>query len=242
MHVPQFFVKSSDIILNTCRITGDDFRHLVAARRIRRGDNIQLRNETGSCLSGRVVEISDSFIEVTVLEELNCVHRPVEITLCMSLLKGKNFDRLIEKAVEIGVSRIIPVVSERTTPHPTDAQAKLKRWKRKALEAAKQCMTASVPEVERIHSFQEMIDASHAGIRMMAHPGSEVSMKDFLRQRRHVKAVLLVGPEGGFSQKEVDDAVHAGWACVNFGFSQLRAGTAAVVLCGIIIYEWGMSG
>jgi 16S rRNA (uracil1498-N3)-methyltransferase len=237
--VPQFFIKTADIIHNKCRIAGDDFRHLAAARRVRPGDIVQLRIETGSRLSGRVLEISDSFVEVALIGETDRKLPMIEITLCASLLKGKSFDSVVEKAVEIGVSRIIPVVTERTIPHPTDAQAKLARWRRKALQAAKQCMRESVPDIERIHSFKDAIDARRDGLRIIAHPGAETPIKDFLRRRDPGAPTLLVGPEGGFSTREVEEALKAGWTGVNFGFSQLRAGTAAVVLCGILVYEWG---
>jgi 16S rRNA (uracil1498-N3)-methyltransferase len=238
--VPQFFIKTTDIIQNRCRIAGDDFRHLTAARRVKPGDTVQLRIETGSRLSGRVLEISDSFVELAVIGEAEHAPPAVEITLCASLLKGKSFDSVVEKAVEIGVSRIVPVVTERTIPHPPDAQAKLVRWRRKALEAAKQSMRESVPDIERIHSFKEAIDARGGEVRIIAHPGAEASIKDFLRRHDPGAVTLLVGPEGGFSMSEVEEAVKAGWSSVNFGFSQLRAGTAAVVLCGILMYEWGM--
>ena len=237
--MPQFFIKTSDIIHDKCRITGDDFRHLAAARRVRPGDTVQLRVETGSRLSGRVLEISDSFVEVAVIGEAGRALPSIEITLCACLLKGKSFDSVIEKAVEIGVSRIVPVVTERTIPRPPDARARIARWRRKALEAAKQSMRESVPDIETIHSFKEAIEARRDGVRMIAHPGAETSIKDFLRQHNPGASILLVGPEGGFSTGEVEEAVQAGWSSVNFGFSQLRAGTAAVVLCGILMYEWG---
>ncbi len=237
--MPQFFIKTSDIIHNKCRIAGNDFRHLVAVRRVRPGDRVELRAETGARYSGQVLEISDSFVEIGVIGEAARSASPIGISLYACLLKGKGYDGVIEKAVEIGVSRIIPVVSERTVPHPDDPEAKLVRWKRKASEAAKQCMRESMPDVERIHSFKEAVEASCGEVRMIAHPGADDSIKDFLRSHKPGAAAILVGPEGGFSPKEVDEALRAGWTGVNFGFSQLRAGTASLVLCGIIMYEWG---
>jgi 16S rRNA (uracil1498-N3)-methyltransferase len=238
-NMPQFFIRSTDIIDNRCRIQGDDFRHLVTVRRVRCGDVIELRNEAGAHLAGTVMNIAESFIEVAVREVPTDARHRVDIDLYMSLLKGKNFDSVIEKAAEIGVSRIIPVVSERTIPHPSDADEKLRRWNRKALEAAKQCMRASVPEVERIHSFREAVDAARPEIRMIAHAGGGTHVRDVLKKSRSGRVSLMVGPEGGFDSKEIDLAKAGGWECVHIGFTQLRAATAAVVLCGIIIYELG---
>ena len=77
---------------------------------------------------------------------------PADITLCMCLLKGKNFDLVIEKAVEVGVSRIMPVLSERTIARPADAEARVRRWDRKAEEAAKQSLRGARPVIEEIRS------------------------------------------------------------------------------------------
>ncbi|OHD69813.1 MAG: hypothetical protein A2W19_09565 [Spirochaetes bacterium RBG_16_49_21] len=237
--MPQFFVTSSDIVNDLCRIEGEDFRHLALVRRVRRGDILHLRTETGERLRARVSRITDTGIEAEVVEKSRHAPIPVEITLYMSLLKGKSFDAVIEKAVEVGVSRIVPVASERSVPRLADEQEKSKRWNRKALEAAKQSMRDSVPEVEHIYSFKNAIAAGNSGTRIIAHPGAGASLKDTLRSGISGPVSLLVGPEGGFTPEEVYQAVSGGWASVNFGCSQLRAGTAAIVLCGIIVYEFG---
>lgn len=237
--MPQFFISSSDIRGNRCLIRGDDFRHLGAVRRARAGDLLRLRDEEGTLYDARVISVGSESIEA----EITAVHGgsapPVEIILCMSLLKGGTFDVALEKAVEVGVSRIIPVMTERTVARPADGAGRMRRWSRKALEAAKQSLRERVPTVEPIRSFGEVIEGFHDGPRIIAHPGAAGSMKEFLRAERAGRAVLLVGPEGGFTPGEVAAAEEAGWRSLNFGFSHMRAETAAPLLCGVIIYEWG---
>lgn len=240
--MPQFFVSSSGIANNRCRIQGDDFRHLAAVRRVRPGDTIRLRDENGASYAASVARITGDFIEVEIVDTNAGGHCPVDITLCMCLLKGGNFDLVVEKSVEIGVSRIIPVLSERTVPRPADENAKIRRWSRKAEEAAKQSLRERVPDVEHIRSFREVIDMNRDRVRIIAHPGAPVSLKEFLQRNRAGSASLLVGPEGGFTPGEMEAAAAAGWVAADFGFSQLRAETAAAVLCGIIVYEWGNDG
>ncbi len=237
--MPQFFITSSDIRGNRCVISGDDFRHLAAVRRAREGDSLLLRDEGGVLYEARIVSVRSDSLEA----EITAVHRgsapPMDITLCMALLKGGSFDVALEKAVEVGVSRIVPVVTERTIPRRADEAGRMRRWSRKAMEAAKQSLRERVPDVDPVISFGEVIESFRDGARIIAHPGAAGSMREFLRAERAVRAVLLVGPEGGFSPGEIRAAEEAGWRPLTFGFSHLRAETAAPLLCGIIIYEWG---
>ena len=237
--MPQFFITSSDIHGGLCRIRGEDYRHLVTVRRAKPGDLISLRDETGAALTARIREITDSFIELAIQNRRDAVSGHPEIILCASMLKGRNFDLVIEKAVEIGVSEIIPVVSERTIPHPADEAAKLARWNRKAGEAAKQSLRDRIPPVEKIHTFRGVVAGFTGGTRIIAHPGAAISMKDYLSGRSAGPAYLLIGPEGGFSGGEIELARDAGWTPLNFGYTHMRAETAALVLCGVIMYELG---
>lgn len=238
-NVPQFFVTSSEIENNRCRIRGDDFRHLAAVRRVRPGDTIRLRDEKGTSYTALIDRIAGDHIEVEITGARGSEHAAVDITLCMCLLKGGNFDLVVEKSVEIGVSRIIPVVSERTVPRPADESAKVRRWGRKAEEAAKQSLRELVPTVGRISTFGDVVGMNRDDVRIIAHPGASVSLKEFLHDNSVGAVTLLVGPEGGFTPGEMESAAAAGWVAVDFGFSQLRAETAAAVLCGIIVYERG---
>lgn len=238
--MPQFFITSSDIRGGRYRISGEDFRHLATVRRARPGDTVRLRDETGTALSARIETIADTFIEVAIQGMLEAAHREnPELILCACILKGKNFDLVIEKAVEIGVSRIVPVVSERTIPHPADEEAKLVRWNRKAGEAAKQSLRERIPAVEEIRRFRDAVTGFPDATRIIAHPGAGISLKDALAGRAAGPVCILIGPEGGFSGGEIDQARDAGWAPMNFGASHMRAETAALVLCGIIMYELG---
>jgi 16S rRNA (uracil1498-N3)-methyltransferase len=237
--MPQFFISSADISQNRCRIGGDDFRHLAMVRRAKPGDSIRLRNEKGASLTARIERVTGEFVEAVIIGESAALPGSAEITLCICLLKGKNFDTAIEKAVEVGVARVIPVVSERTVPRPSDEDARVRRWNRKAEEAAKQSLREAVPVVERVFNFRELISSRRDPALIIAHPGAAVPMKEYLHGRRPGAVSLLVGPEGGFSPAELGAAASEGWTAVNLGLSHLRAGTAAAVLCGIIVYEWG---
>jgi 16S rRNA (uracil1498-N3)-methyltransferase len=207
-------------------------------RRASPGDIIVLRSDDGFTARGRVATIADSYLEVEILERIEKAVQQVDIILCCSLLKGKYFDILVEQVVEIGVSRIIPFLSERTVPSLGDSQSRLARWNRKAREAAKQSLREKVPVVEPVCAVNELISRAWEGVKLLAHPGADRSLRQFLREHRGDPVIILVGPEGGFSAKELALAADAGWSAVNFGATLMRAATAAAVLSAIVLYEW----
>lgn len=239
--MPQFFIPSSMLRGNRCRIEGEDYRHLAKVRRIREGDLIRVRIEGGAASVARVVRVGEGSLEAEIVREEPAAAEPVRLVLCAALMKGKKFDLVVQKAAEIGVKRIIPVVTERVIPDLSEKEEKrLERWRRIAREAAKQSLRSDLPAVEGIARFAELAARDLPGMKILAHAGGDRgSLKERLRgAEKGTDLNLLVGPEGGFSPKEVGLAERHGWEALHFGFTQLRAETAAIVLPAVLIYEW----
>jgi len=238
--VPQFFIREGDLSGDTAFIRGDDCHHLVNVRRIRKGDMIKIRDAEGKGYIARISDINTTEIKLSVLEEYGPGPEPVEIYLYMCLIKGGNFDSMIQKAVEVGVERITPVVSERTVPDPVKkGNEKHVRWNRIALGAAKQCMRNTVPEIAFPLDFSEAITQTFTDIRIIAHPDAGTGLREYLSSRQKPDSVsILVGPEGGFSEREILSASEMGWMPVNCGATHLRAETAAVILPSLVLYHW----
>lgn len=238
--MPQFFVKSSQIVSGKFVIDGEDFHHLAGVRRVKPGDEISLRTEDGASLLARIEIVGESELSGRIIEIKDREVLPVNLHLCVGLLKGRKLDLIIQKAVELGIHSIIPVVTERAVPDLSGKESgRMNRWRRIALEASKQSGRCSMPVIEEISSFNEVITRfNHT--RIIAHPGGESgSLKDFLNRTEKSRDVsLLVGPEGGFSGREIQMATGHGWDAMHFGFTCLRAETAAIVLPAILIYEW----
>lgn len=238
--MPQFFIKSSDIREGRCVIGGDDFCHLTKVRRVRPGDRIEVRSDEGRLVTARIAVIGTDRLEAEILEERFAGAPSLEVALCLALLKGKNFDLAVQKATEVGVSRIIPVVTERAVAVPKkESSGKLERWRRIAAEAAKQCLRSDIPAIDDPRSFGDLMKVPPWDVRIIAHTGAE---RSFLH--RHVPegrpaVSILVGPEGGFSPREIEDAEAAGWEPLRFGETQLRAETAAIVIPALVINLWG---
>lgn len=236
--MPQFFVDT--ISDDTCTIEGDDFYHLVKVRRVKKGDVISLRDAAGALIDGIVGNIGETKIVVKILRAGVRCEDSVRLTLCVSLLKGKKFDLVLQKAVEVGVSRIVPVITERTVPVIEDVKdRKTSRWQKIASEASKQSMRAFPPVIEEPVSFHEAVTLFQDCICIIAHTDKNcMGLKEFLKNVDKGKEIaVLVGPEGGFSGKEVREASLKGWQACNFGFTAMRSETAAIVLPALIIYE-----
>ena len=176
--MPQFFINSQSIVNNKCSITGDDFYHLLQVRRVKINDSVFLRNDKGSLLTAKVLKIKDQEIELEILkEEIPQNHFP-KITLGLSLLKGKKFDLVLQKATELGVHKIIPLLTERSVSIPSDQikkDIKVARWKKIVSAASKQAMVTTVPGIEEIKSWEEVISNFTEKNRYFAHFGLKMA-------------------------------------------------------------------
>ena len=238
--MPQFFVKSADIRGSEIVLKGDDSHHLLHVRRVKPGDRVMLRCDDGRGFIAEIRDISADGITASLISGITAAEHLPDITLYMAMLKSGNFEFVIQKAVEIGVSRIVPVVTERTVPDPGRMSGKKnERWNRIASEATKQCLRGTPAVVEPPAAFADVIKDNQPGLKIICHPGAELRMKDCLSACAEKKtASLLIGPEGGFSDRELLLASGEGWSAVNLGVNHLRAETAAIVIPSILIYEW----
>ncbi len=239
--MPQFFIEDNDISGDTAFIRGENFHHLANVRRVRRGDVVMLRSGSGRAFEAKIVLVGDSSIECDILKSYDREQSSPSIKLCLALLKGGSFDTALQKAVEVGVTSVVPVISERTVPDiDKKIQAKIQRWEKIVLEASKQCLRDSIPDIYEPHKFNDILSVHCDGQeKILAHPGAQETFRDYSRNCTRPESVsVLVGPEGGFSDAELESARQNGWRILNFGRNHLRAETAAVVIPSVIVYEW----
>ncbi len=238
--MPQFFIKSSDVVDNIVTVDGENFNHLVRVRRVHEGSRINLRTDQGMGLEAEVIKVGESSLNASVYREYTAGGMELDLSVGIAVTKGGNFEFSIRKAVEVGVNRIIPLISERTIPDISKKiDTKMNRWGKIVAEASKQCMRSSVPVLDEPLSFMKLIDASFAGEKILAHPGAPRDMKEYMRScEKPDSAALLIGPEGGFSDREISAAGERDWQVLNFGATHMRAETASIVIPSVIIYEW----
>jgi 16S rRNA (uracil1498-N3)-methyltransferase len=173
----------------------------------------------------------------------------LELTLCVALLKGEKFDLVVQKATELGVARIMPVETARADvklsrgAREADSSKRIERWRRIALEAAKQSGRARVPAIEEPKSLTDVLaggtEAASRRLIFSERSGRRLveTFTEWSEKPSHV--VALVGPEGGWEDEEIEEARGAGWQVVTLGGRVMRAETAGVVVAALLQHLCG---
>ena len=244
--MPNYFIKNSQIKNDRIEIIGELSKHLRDSLRIKKGERIVCIDEEKNKYNVIITYVGKEMITGTIIEKSSHIKtHDVTINLVQAIPKGPKFDYIIQKSTELGVSAITPVISERCVvrPEKEQAQAKLLRWRRIALEAAQQSNRWDVPEVTNPVMFSEFLSSCKKGdLKILLWEGEkEQSIKGILKKAGEVKSIVIViGPEGGFSENEVKIAVEKGFTSVSLGESILRTETAPIVILSIILYELGL--
>ena len=216
-------------------LDGDEARHLVRVRRVGAGGVVELFDGQGFATLARVSAVDRGRVELVAEGDPLPDRAPAcKITLAAAVPKGDRFDWLVEKATELGVARLRPLRTERSVVDPR--QAKLDRLRRAVVEASKQCGRNRLMAIDPPSDWSELLTGTQADAwRLVAHPGGEA----FFEASEPVagRAVVAVGPEGGFTEAEVDAARRAGWGVVGLGPTVLRVETAAVAAC-VRVLDW----
>ena len=216
------------------RITGPELRHLRTLR-LGRGERLVVFDEHGDEHEVRLEHLGGRVAEAMILT----THRPMresrlDLTLAPALLKGTKMDLVIEKATELGVRRIAPILSR----HAIGQGARLERWRRIAVAAAKQSGRTDVPVVNGPVPLGELVRAAWGGLRLIAWEGErDVPLATLPPAAPAV--VVVVGPEGGFADDEIADARAHGFVTVTLAPRVLRAETAAITVAALCQHRWG---
>jgi len=197
----------------------DEARHLFKVLRARPGDVVEVVGAGGSLSLARI----DDRRVVTVVDRLDAGFEEVAVTLYQAVPKGGRMDLVVEKATEAGATRIVPLLTEHGEVNPREG--KVDRWRRVAGAAARQALRLGVPEVPEPMTFGEALrDAGEAGVLLHNAPGAD-DVEDVVG----ADVRLFVGPEGGWSDAELERAREAGLPVAGLGPYRLRSETAGVV-------------
>jgi 16S rRNA (uracil1498-N3)-methyltransferase len=222
-------------------------KHIRKVLRLKAGDEILVFDGSGKEFEGTIVEERRSSVMVKVQGIFSSKgDSSLEVTLAQSLLKGEKMDYLIQKATELGVKEIIPFFSSRSVPlwEKSRRPNRHHRWEKIAVEASKQCGRGVVPKIESLQDYPGMLRAASTDhLRLILWERDGIKLKEVLeRSGEKTKIFFVIGPEGGFSLDEVDEATRAGFVAVTLGKRILRAETASLCLLSILQYEWGDMG
>lgn len=237
----RFFADASAIDGDTARITGEDVAHINKVLRLKENDSIILCDGNKTDYYCTITELDKTCITLKVDSACpNDAESRVSITLYQGLPKSDKMDFIIQKCVELGVDRIVPVESARCVAKVKDDEKKRLRWQRIAEEAAKQCGRGIIPQVGSAISFSKAIEAEH-DLKIMPYECERQSnLSDALAGAKGDGTIAIyIGPEGGFKQSEADDALGAGVKTVTLGKRILRCETAGIATVSAVMYALG---
>lgn len=247
--MPRFFISSDQIKDNSVILKGEDRHHLLNVLRQGPGDEITVLNGKGEEYLVRITGVTSDQVKGEIVGRLERQSEPrVKITLVQSLPKADKFEWILQKNTELGVSRFQPVFTERSNVKLDQAaqSRKLERWNKIIREAAEQSGRQIIPVLEPIRRWSEML-AAYSGVGLVLIPWegeSGQSLKQVLERQPGIpeSVAVLIGPEGGFSLKEVEEAREMGAIPVTLGPRILRTETAGLVVAAALLYHFGDLG
>ena len=230
-------------------LEGVDARHIGKVLRMQPGDKLQIVSDDGVSALAQVKSIDGERVYVRCLEKLAESHEPrVKLVLAQGLAKGEKMDFIIQKAVEMGAYSIVPVAMEHSVVRLEGVKAakKVERWQKIAESAAKQSKRDIIPQVQPVQTMAQMLANNSCQTKIIAYECEDrLSLKAALREADAAnisELLLIIGPEGGISESELEQARSAGAVPVTLGRRILRAETAGLVAISAIFYETGDLG
>lgn len=244
----KFFVNKDAITESLIQIEGEDVNHISKVLRLRKGDSIQVCDGNKHEYICSIENIEKKFVTCEIIECFeNSTEAPIEITLFQGIPKSQKMDLIVQKCVEIGVTKIQPVITDRVVikVDGKDLSSKIERWNRIATEASKQSNRGILPVVELPIDFNEAITRlKKMDAAIIPYENEKTQgLKDYLRRIEGVKSIgIFIGPEGGFEDFEINLCLKNNILPVTLGPRILRTETAGFVASTIILYEIGDMG
>ncbi|WP_025641488.1 16S rRNA (uracil(1498)-N(3))-methyltransferase [Schnuerera ultunensis] len=243
----RFFVDKDQIVGDRIEILGKDVKHIKDVLRLKNKDKIEIISENKIYIC-EIAEIRSDAIVVLILNSFKGKNEPpVDIILYQAIAKGDRMDFIIQKCTEIGAKEIYPIITNRTIVKIKDKrkeQKKVERWRTIAEEAAKQSKRDAIPLVNNVISYNEMIDLLKGEENIIIPYEMEriYTLREGIKDTKDGKVHIIIGPEGGFEEEEVDMIKKIGGKPVSLGPRILRTETAGLVVISITLYELGDLG
>jgi 16S rRNA (uracil1498-N3)-methyltransferase len=226
---------ADEVLGDQAAIVGEHANHLVRVLRARIGEEFDIATD-GAVRRGRITTIKDERVEFELGKHISNSNL-ARITLLLAIFKFDRMEWAVEKCTELGVSRIVPVIAQRTDSHLAAASKKrVERWRRIALQAAEQSRRDLPPEIATAMKFAESLNSQASMRIVLAESEERTLLRDLVKPNMadaHSIA-LAVGPEGGWTNDEIHSFRHAGWIPASLGNTILRAETAAIAATAIV--------
>lgn len=241
--MPHFFVDSRNRINDIITINdSENYRHIARSLRARVGEKLLLIDEAQIQYEVIIKDINSSEI-ICYIEKSYPSKRDLsfDLYLAQSPLRSDAQLTIMEKATELGVRGVYPIITDNCVLNKSVLEKKREKWQKVMYEASKQCERAKVPTCFDITILEKVLENKFDKILVMAERSTEISFKEFLRKnpvKKGEKVLVIIGPEGGFSQKEFDYFRVKNLPLISLGDLILKAETAVIMTLGDIIYEY----
>lgn len=224
-------------------IQGQDAKHITKVLRLCSGDPLNITDGRGKDYLARIVSVSKDTVQADILSSLDSnTESPLKITLCSGMLKDKKMDFIIKHVTQLGIYKWIPFFCERSIPSPDSKkiEKRWRRWQTIAKESLKQCRRSRLPDITEPVDFETLLELSDTCDRKIAFWEKSTQRLDALNSLPPAKNVMiLIGPEGGFSETEIQFTQAKGFSSYLMGPRILRAETASICACTLIQHILG---
>jgi len=233
----RFYASRENFSNGKITLNLDETRHLRDVLRLREGEKVNVFDGAGKEFLCEIEKISKKETLLKIIHETTPSSREsdLDLTLAVALLKGEKFDLVIQKAVELGVSKLVPLNTKRADVRLKDADKKRERWQKIALEACKQSGRACLMQIELPVDFEKFIKTTDGACILFA----ERSGASFSAIKADKKITALVGSEGGWEDSEIESAASNGFQIITLGGRILRAETAAIAISAVLQNNFG---
>lgn len=241
----KFLIDKKALKAGKAVVLGQDAKHICKVLRLKPQDTVSMTDGHGIDYTGCIDKVSVEYVEISILsEKKSLTESNLDLTLCTAMLKHNKMDEIIKQITQLGVTRWIPFYSKRSIPLSDQKKEKkqIERWQTIAKESLKQCRRSCLVEILQPMDLKQVLAFSKESAHKFAFwEASDQPLSGTVPEAEN-KAVVLIGPEGGFEEDEVRLAVEAGFISYSLGPRILRAETAAVSACCLIQYLLGDMG
>lgn len=251
--MPRFFVKKEQIKENIITIIGEDVKHIKNVIRKQVGEKIEICNpDSEKTYSCEIIKIEENQIITQIEKELEEKENSIKVDIYQGLPKSDKMELIIQKSVELGANSIIPVNMKRCVVKidPKSENKKIERWQKISESAAKQCGRNNIPEIKKIININDIVSLikQYDTIIVAYENEKENYIKKELKKikeknslKKELNIAIVIGPEGGFEENEVEKLKQNGAKIVTLGERILRTETVALNVLSVIMYEFDKS-
>ncbi len=225
-----------DAVAPSIEVAGDEFHHAARVVRVREGEEVEVFDGHGHAAHGRIAAIGRESLRVDVDREIDSREPRIRMTLAAAIIQIEKFELVLQKATELGAAAIVPLVTDRVEVRPERYRGKAERWRKIVFEAVKQSGRAAIPEIAEPQTFDEL--AKKPGLKIVFDADEPADPTPAAVQ----PVTLLIGPEGGWSEREIALARTSGCLFARLGVRRLRAETAAIVALATMAAQHGELG